>query len=58
MWVAVFLVLLITGVIFYALARFYMNLLDLKDKDRRSSLGFNEEQDDTGLLRGFSIAFI
>lgn len=49
MWVAVFLVLLITGVIFYALATFYMNLLDLKDKDRRSIPGFNEKEDDTGL---------
>ncbi|XP_026329995.1 glutamate [NMDA] receptor subunit 1 [Hyposmocoma kahamanoa] len=47
MWVAVLLVLLITGSIFYGLAKFYMNLLDLKDKDRRSTPGFNEKGDDT-----------
>lgn len=50
MWVAVLLVLLITGAIFYGLARFYMNLLDLKDKDRTSTPGFNEQQDDIGWL--------
>lgn len=50
MWVAVLLVLLITGAIFYGLAKFYMNLLDLKDKDRRSTPGFNEKGDYTGLL--------
>lgn len=39
MWIAVLLVLLITGSIFYGLAKYYMNLLNYQKKEESARIG-------------------
>ncbi|KAJ2953036.1 hypothetical protein O0L34_g7426 [Tuta absoluta] len=47
MWITVLLVLLITGAIFYGLARFYMNLQDYKKEQKhRNRIGFQDKEED------------
>ncbi|KAI5641640.1 ligand-gated ion channel domain-containing protein [Phthorimaea operculella] len=47
MWITVLLVLLITGAIFYGLARFYMNLQEYKKEQKhRNRIGFQDKEED------------